>query len=219
MAIGFNALRPRDTDRVFLSGMTGCGKTVLARLLLETRQDNLILVYDAKDELDWPGYTKFTKLGKLINANPLRAIYAPNIFELHNPIYHDGFFKFGFLRQRKNFQKKIPLRTTIYVDEVYAVTDNQELPFYYKACLTRGRKIGIETWSATQRPKMIPQFLMSEAEHKYIFFHQMPQDRDKLRQSFGISEDMLDSLSMANHEFVYASLDNITGKLKLKGIR
>lgn len=196
--------------------MTGSGKTVLAHQLLETRKDNLRLVYDAKDELNWSGYKRFTSLSKLIRANPRHAIYAPNIHELDSPLHHDAFFKFAFLRQRKNYKKKLNLKTTVYVDEVYAVTDNQELPFYYKACLTRGRKIGVECWSATQRPKLIPQFLMSEAEHKYIFFHQMPQDKIKLQNFTGISEDMLESLSMANHEFVYASLDRISGKLKLR---
>lgn len=219
MGYKLDVIIPRATDRVFLSGMTGSGKTVLARELLETRKDNLRLVYDAKDELNWNGYKRFTKLSKLIRANPLSAIYAPNIYELDDPKFHEAFFKFAFLRQRKNFKKGIKLRTTVYTDEVYAVVDNQELPFYYKACLTRGRTLGVETWSATQRPKLIPQFLMSEAEHKYIFYHQMPQDKKKLQDAFGISEDMLESLSMANHEFVYANLDRISGKLKLKGVR
>lgn len=217
--LSFDVLRPRDTDRVFLSGMTGSGKTVLAHELLETRRGNLRLVFDAKDELNWKDYKRFSRLEKLISANPAHAIYAPNIYELDNLHCWEGFFKFAFLRQRKNYRAKNKLRTTVYVDEVYAVTDKEQLPFYYKAGLTRGRKIGLELWSATQRPKNIPQFLMSEAEHKFIFFHQMPQDKEKLRNTFGISEEMLQALSMANHEFVYANLDKISGKLKLKGIR
>lgn len=217
--LNFDVLKPRETDRVFLSGMTGSGKTVLAHQLLETRRGHLRLVYDAKDELAWKDYKRFTKLDKLIRANPAHAIYAPNIHELDDPRYWEGFFKFGYLRQRKNYKARNGLLTTVYVDEVYAVTDKEQLPFYYKAGLTRGRKIGLELWSATQRPKNIPQFLMSESEHKFVFFHQMPQDIDKLEKTFGISEEMLRALSMSNHEFIYANLDKISSKLKLKGIR
>lgn len=216
MAIEFSAILPGATHHVFLSGMNGCGKTVLAQKLLESRRNNLILVYDPKDELEWKGYKRFSSLYKLINANPRHAIYAPNVKELDDPDMHNAFFKFGFLRQRKNYKKKLNLSTTVYVDEVYSVTRNQELPLYYKADLTRGRKIRLEVWSATQRPKLIPQFLMSESKHQYIFYHQMWQDRQKLDQTFGIPMDLLDSISFDNHEFIYANLNRISGKLKLK---
>ena len=216
MSLTFDSLIPAATHHIFISGMNGCGKTILAEKLLETRRDNLILVYDPKDELEWKGFKKYSSLYKLIVANPRHAIYAPNVKELDDGDKHNEFFKFGFLRQRKNFKRKLKLSTTIYVDEVYSVTRNQELPLYYKADLTRGRKIRLETWSATQRPKLIPQFLMSESKHQYIFYHQMFQDKQKLEQSFGIPMDLLDSISMDNHEFVYANLGRISGKLKLK---
>ncbi len=198
--------------------MTGSGKSFLARYLLETRraEGNLILIYDAKDEITWPGYQRFTNLSKLIAANPRYAIYAPNIFELDDKAHHDYFFKFAFLRQKKNFKKRVKVNTTVYVDEAYAVTDGQELPFYYKAALTRGRSIGLETWSASQRPKDIPQFLMSEAENKYFFFLEMPQDKERVRKMAGITDATIESLSMDRHEFIYRNMQHTTGKLTLK---
>lgn len=214
----FASLVPKVGNRIFLSGMTGSGKSVLARRLLAARPDALVLIYDAKDEIKWPGYQRFTKLSKLIAANPKRAIYAPNIAELDNPKYWDFFFKFAFFRQKKNFKKKIKINTIVYVDEAYAVTDGETIPFYYKAGLTRGRSLGLEIWSATQRPKNIPQFLMSEVQQTYIFFHQMPQDKIKLRGMFSVTDDLLESISYENHEFVYINGNRISGKLKLKGI-
>lgn len=214
----FKSLIPSRGNRVFLSGMTGSGKSVLAHYLLDARPSDFALIFDAKDEIKWRGYQRFTKLEKLIAANPRRAIYAPNIFELDDKEHWNWFFKFGFVRQVKNKKKGLSANTIIYVDEAYAVTDGEELPFYYKAALTRGRSIGLEVWSATQRPKNIPQFLMSEAQNSYLFFHQMPQDKEKLRKTYTVSEDLLESLSMDNHEFVYANLNRITGKLKLKGV-
>lgn len=216
MALDFTSLIPPAKQHIFISGMNGCGKTVLAERLLRTRINNLILVLDPKDELYWKGFKRYDSILKLITANPKHAIYAPKVDELDNPDAHDAFFKFGFIRQKKNYKKKINLSTTVYVDEVYAVTQRDTLPKYYKADLTRGRNLRLEIWSATQRPKLIPQFLMSESKHQYIFYHQMFQDKQKLEQSFGISMDLLDSISMENHEFVYANLNRISGKLKLK---
>lgn len=222
----FDALIPRPTNRVFLCGMTGSGKSYLARFLLEQRRDanHLISIYDAKDEINWPGYQRFTKLEKMIAANPRHAIYAPNIFELDSAAYHDYFFKWNFLRQKKNAKKKLfnpktlqGLKTTVYIDEAYAVTDGQQLPFYYKAALTRGRSIGLEVWSASQRPKDIPQFLMSEAENKYFFYLEMPQDKERVRKMAGITEATIESLSMDEHEFIYRNMNKTTGRLRLKG--
>lgn len=214
----FAELVPKIGNRVFLTGMTGCGKSVLARRLLDARQDALVLIYDAKDEIKWPGYQRFTTWQSLVLANPRRAIYAPNIKELDNPKCWDYFFKFAFLRQRKNYKRRLKVNTVVYVDEAYAVTDGETIPFYYKAGLTRGRSMGLEIWSATQRPKNIPQFLMSEVQQTYVFFHQMPQDKIKLRGMFPLSEDMLESISYENHEFVYIEGNRISGKLKLKGV-
>jgi hypothetical protein len=214
--VEFENLIPKRGNRVFLSGMTGSGKSVLARYLLGSRQQDLVLIYDAKDEIFWPGYYRYTKLSRLIGDNPRRAIYAPNIHELDDSEKHDQFFKWAFLRQKKNRKKKLTVNTIVYVDEAYAVTDGQQLPFYYKAGLTRGRSIGLEIWSATQRPKDIPQFLMSESEQKYLFFHMMPQDKDKLSKMVGVDIALVDSLSMENHEFAYVNINRISGKLKLK---
>ncbi|HEV7738627.1 MAG TPA: hypothetical protein VGO47_14800 [Chlamydiales bacterium] len=220
----FDELIPRRTNRVFLTGMTGSGKSVLAKQLLESRES--VLIFDAKDDIKWKGYKRFSKLSNLISANPVRAIYAPNIHELDDKRYHDWFCKFAFERQKKFLKKKLfnpdtteGLMTTLYIDEAYALTDGQELPFYYKASLTRGRSIGLETWSGSQRPKDIPQFLMSESENKYIFYLEMPQDREKIRKMCGIPEPVIESLSMDNHEFIYRNLNRTTGKLRLKGIR
>lgn len=212
----FESLVPESTHHVFFSGMNGCGKTVLAEKLLETRRDNLILVYDPKDELNWKGFKRYSSISKLIVANPKHAIYAPKVAELNDSRMHEMFFAFGYLRQRKNFKRNKQLSTTVYVDEVYAVTNNQDLPLHYKAGLTRGRKLRCELWSATQRPKLIPQFLMSESKHNYIFYHQLFHDKEKISKTFGIPMDVLDSLSFENHEFIYTNLNRVSGKLTLK---
>lgn len=200
-------LQPKQTNRVFVCGMTGSGKSELMKRLLATRES--VLIFDAKDEINprngWHGYKRFTKIQRMAWANPLRGVYSPNIHELVNPRCHEAFFYLGFKRRN----------TIIYVDEAYAVTDGQELPFWYKTAITRGRSRGIEVWSASQRPIDIPQFLMSESENKYIFYLEMPQDVKKVREMTGIEDSLIRGLSMDNHEFIYRKLNKTSGKLRL----
>jgi hypothetical protein len=202
-------LLPAKTDRAFLCGMTGSGKSFLARYLCAYSPS--VLIFDAKDEITWKGYQRFTKLAKLIEAKPRFGIYAPCDKELLDPKFWDFFFKYAY--KRKN--------TTVLVDEVLAVCEGNDLPFHYKAILTRGRSLGVRIFSNTQRPKSIPTWIISEAEHKYIFFLQMPQDRERIAALLGIDESIVFGLDKEAHEFIYANLKGSTGKLALnvqKGI-
>jgi hypothetical protein len=203
----FEQILPRKNERAFLAGMTGSGKSVLARYLCS--QESSVLIFDAKDEINWKGYKRFTRLAKLIAAREPRAIYAPTFKELDNQDYHDKFFKYAFFRGK----------VCVYVDELYAVADGNDLPPYYKACLTRGRSKGIKTYTATQRPISIPQWVISEAENKYIFYLQMPQDREKIEKVCGLSVDEQNALDMERHQFFFQTLRFRTGKLTLTGVK
>jgi hypothetical protein len=59
------------------------------------------------------------------------------------------------------------------------------IPEYYRACLTRGRELGIGMWSASQRPSGLAQIILSESNHYIIFDLNMPQDRKKLAEVSG----------------------------------
>lgn len=200
----FADLMPKRTDRALFVGMTGSGKTTLAKYILANKRN--VLIYDFKGNIDWTGYKRYTNLRRLIWANPARAIYAPSLHELDNADLHDRFFKFAYLRTN----------TCVYVDEVFAVTHGQDLPFYYKGCLTRGREKGVEVYSATQRPKDIPQVILSESEHYYVFKLRLEQDRLKIKTITGLSDDSQNGLSKT--EFYYLNLDFTSNKLRLKGI-
>jgi hypothetical protein len=191
-------IAPRATDRAIFYGWTGCGKTTLARYLLRLRTDVPVWVFDWKAQIDWPEYERYTSLEKFLRRNPARGIYAPNVKEHNNENYWDAFFHACYRK------KKIQ----IYVDEVYAVTKRNEIPDWYQACLTRGRQQGTSTYSATQRPKEIPQVVMSEAEHNYIFRLKMPQDREKVEKMTGVSAEMqFNNLSLEKHNFYYADAE------------
>jgi hypothetical protein len=62
--------------------------------------------------------------------------------------------------------------------------------------------LGVEVWSATQRPANIPLVAISEAEHVYCFRLQLPQDRSRIEEITGIMVETIQGLK--KRAFVYA---------------
>ena len=185
-------IAPQRTDRALFVGKTGSGKTTLARCLLAGR--TYVAVLDPKGNIAWPGYDRHTTFRALIKSRAPKLIYSPKWNELNDPDYWEAFFT--WIYKRKN--------TTVYVDEVFAVTQGQVIPPHYHACLTRGRELGISTWSATQRPKSIPQVLKSEAEHIYTFRLKLDVDRVAIEQTTALDEALQAALP-TKHVFYYSS--------------
>lgn len=201
-ALSLAFLAPEDTDRATFVGMTGSGKTTLAEYMLATR--DYVVALDVKGLLNWPGYRVVTRFADAMRAEEPRIIYRPVYAELQSWDALDKFFE--WIYQRHN--------TTLYVDEVYGVTQGPRFPYHLGACLTRGRERRVEVWAATQRPAFVPAIFFSEAEHMYCFRLQMPQDREKMYDVAGLDPDVLAELP--KHHFLYARPDDDTiGPLKL----
>jgi DNA helicase HerA-like ATPase len=205
-AVDLKALIPRRTDRALLSGQTGSGKTTLAQVLLQHRE--YVVVLDVKGTLNWGGYRVFPELKKLKDVDPVevkKIIYRPTYAELGSEEAINDFF--GWVYDRRN--------TTLYVDELAGVTRGDRYPYFYGACLMRGRELGIEVISGTQRPTHIPQIAMSEAEHVYTFKLKMRRDRERMEDLTGIPQERIARLQ--KREFLYAPQDGeIVGPLRLE---
>lgn len=195
-------LTPRPTDRALFTGMTGSGKTTLARVLLRSRA--YVVVVDFKGLIDWPGYEIHTSFHSLTTGKAPRLIYRPSYDEIQNEETQELVWQWLYMRGN----------TTVYVDETAAVTNGNLHPFYYGACLMRGREHGIELWSATQRPARIPSIVLSESEHVFAFRLRLPQDRERVEQLAGIEREKIELLP--KHEFLYSPQDgDIIGPLRL----
>jgi hypothetical protein len=204
MAISLKALKPGSTDRALLVGMTGSGKTTLARYLLNLRRGVPVLVYDWKGLIRWPGYERLTGLRDFIRCKEERKIYAPGISENNDPDFFDAFFRYCYDLGR----------VQVYVDEVFAVTDRDTIPAYYHAALTRGRERGLSLYSSTQRPTGIPAVVSSEAEHGFYFRLKLKQDSQRVEEWTGIPRERIAALP--KHKFFYSNAEGDTrGPLKL----
>jgi len=162
------------------------------------RRDVPVWIFDWKAQIDWQGYKRYSSLKKFLDAQPTRGIYAPSVKEHNDEDSWERFFKACYLK------KKIQ----VYVDEVYSVTRNNEIPQWYQACITRGRQQGTSVYSATQRPMDIAQVVMSEAEHNYIFRLKMPQDRMKVERMTAVPAELqFQKLSLRQHNFFYSNAE------------
>lgn len=184
---------PRPTDRAFFVGMTGTGKTTLAEIICNEKK--YVVVLDTKGEIDWKGYHLHERLDSLTKDKHPKLIYRPNPYELQNETTVDNFFLWIYTREN----------TTVYIDEVYSICQNNNIPFHLLACLTRGRSKNICVYSSSQRPKDLPQTLMSEAENYYVFKLNMPQDRKKIYEITGIKDDNV--FDLKKRFFIYANVE------------
>src|SRR5215467_602076 len=190
---------PAATDRATIIGMTGSGKTELAIRLLLSRI--YVVIHDGKDETYrekklWRyGFHRFERLRDLVretNRHGLpRVCYCPELKEARDERINDEFF--FWIYERHN--------TTCYVDEIGVITSNNQIPDGLYACLSRGRSRNVELWTSTQRPKKIPESLLSEAQNFYLFALNLPQDVQRVYEITGVEPDKIRKLS--RYEFYY----------------
>jgi energy-coupling factor transporter ATP-binding protein EcfA2 len=183
-------MTPEPGERALFVGMTGSGKSYLARRLLENRR--YVLILDSKDEIHWPGYKRVTSLDAAMRLDPRREpriILAPSQAHVSRETW-DHIFKWAYETRNR----------TVYVDEVYDVIQDG-VPDYYLAIATRGRSRKIGLWNAVQRPKLFPLAMISEANHVFAFQVQMAPDRQRIREVTSIPDAEIQALG--EHEFLY----------------
>lgn len=193
---------PSSYSRAVFVGKTGCGKTTLAERVCASF-DN-VCVLDSKGELTWSGYNICTSLREVFAANG-KIIWQPNPHEQNEETY-ERFFK--WIYDRRN--------TVCYVDEILAICKNsQNMPFWFRAILTRGRSRNVASFNSTQAPVFVPHWILSQAEYYFVFKMKLAGDREKVEQITGISRNDLNALK--NHEFYYADdSEHYPRKLKLR---
>lgn len=205
--MNLSELLPEYSNRATFIGMTGSGKTTLAKFLLGFYPH--VVAIDPKGTLGygknkWKDYKAYKTLRELTKAREPRLIYSPNAKELRDEKCINDFFTFCYMRRN----------TVVYVDEVTSVARNQNIPYGYQDCLTRGRERNVMVFQATQRPFYVPNFIFSETEDFFVFLLQMENDRKKVQGVTNVSEENIANL--AKHEFYYSKFGEVQGVLKLK---
>lgn len=187
---------PGPTDRAFICGTTGSGKTVLSEKLLSFFAYNTVL--DTKGFINWKGYKlvtdfdKLQKLGDKPDENP-RLTFRPFGKFTRDKGAIEAFFEWNY--ERGN--------STLYIDEATQVCNAYYIPASFLDCLTRGREKRLRTFVSSQRPSRLAVEIYSEAENAYIFFTRRKEDRQKISEYFYIPEKRIENL-VDSHKFIYS---------------
>jgi hypothetical protein len=199
-------------DRGVLIGKTGCGKTTLARFLIEDDAKPYSVTWNPKGSdgvMRWR-QTHVTSLKEMYDLEgddeAERMIYTPSPFMARNE--DNQYELFYWIYERKN--------TRLYIDEATEIIYSANKPRdYVTAVINRGRERGISTLTATQRPSGVPMNILSESENYYVFKLLLPQDKQRVELITGITVEMQDELR--DFEFYYFNVSRglLPRKLRL----
>lgn len=206
----WQAIKLGRNDRGVVIGKTGCGKTTLAKFLIEDYTKPYSVTWNPKGSdnvYEWR--QKHVKtLAQLYDESEEynRLVYTPHPTVAEEFNNQNEFFYWIYERGR----------TRLYIDEATAIVYSaNKVPRFLLAVLNRGRERRISTLTATQRPSGVPMNILSESEHYYIFKTLLPQDKVRIEQITGISVEMQEELD--DYQFYYFNVSRglLPKRLKL----
>lgn len=157
------------SERVCIVGPSGSGKSLLAKSLLRTKKN--VLIIDSKHSEDW------SDVGEYISTKELGAIRGGRwVWKASEEYVVEQDVQSDLFRALKNTGNRIT-----YVDEAYDIIPGQGIKIL--ATQGRGKKAGL--WVATQRPSHVPLFLVSEANWYFIFHLRLDDDRKRMESVVG----------------------------------
>lgn len=203
----WQAIKLGRNDRGVLIGKTGCGKTTLARFLIEDASKPYSVTWNPKGSdnvLGWK-HKHIATLQELYDAEERRLIYTPHPLVAEDETTQQQFFYWIYERKF----------TRLYIDEATAIVYSaNKVPRFLLAVLNRGRERGISSLTATQRPSGVPLNILSESEHYYVFKTLLPQDKQRVELITGITVE--DQSDLNDFEFFYFNVSRGLFPRKLK---
>ncbi len=159
-------------QRIYIVGRTRSGKSYLARHLF--RSIKRFVVCDPKNALgkwklqDWNHETE--KL--LREGEPMRVRIVGEPFADPLDFWDDMLRRLFAIGEQTG-------QLFVYVDEVFLLSGGEgaKFPQGLRAIWTNGGGIGIGACAVSQFPRFIPKYLISEAEHFFVFRLTLPEHR------------------------------------------
>jgi DNA helicase HerA-like ATPase len=154
-------------DRASFLGPSGSGKTEVAKALLRAQRNAIVI--DTKRSEDWADVGEVLGPRDIYRVRAGRYVYRVESEFLVNPEHADRFFRWALNAGHR----------VIYVDEQLDIlpTSGQ------KILATQGRASHVGLWVGTQRPHGVPLYLLSEANHQFIFRLRLKRDRERIEEA------------------------------------
>lgn len=183
-------MRIQSDERVFVCGKTGSGKTTLVKKLLIPEITRFVF-YDPKCQEVLTDVVVCRKVEEVaealrngddkIHLQPLDAS-DENFNSFCRVIFECG-------------------NVVLIVDEIARHCGIASIPRYFDYCIRMGRSRNIGMVLCTQRPNIVHNNVLSEAEHFFLFQQTHPNDRAKLKGVIGEPAELLNSIG--RFEWVY----------------
>jgi energy-coupling factor transporter ATP-binding protein EcfA2 len=175
------------SERVAFLGPTGSGKSVLAKALIAS-QKNVIIV-DTKRKEDWSDVAEIVSERDVFRCGRGRYVFrVPRDF-LIDPSLPEKFFRWALDAGGR----------VIYVDELLDIIPTPGL----KILATQGRAAGVGLWTATQRPSGVPLYTISETQHMFVFYLRLERDRERIEDATSGSFIPWDKMRQPKYQFVH----------------
>ena len=202
-------MAPRRADRVFITGSTGTGKTVLARALFASRLPPR-LVIDPKADLEATGGAYADTRQAITFTDPARLPDAGSLrFVPRDPFDLDAYDRLA----RLLWEDRPGLY--LWLDEAGLVLPAQGAPRGMLRLVTQGRGRGIGIIALHQRPIEVARAFLGNAEHIAAFRLGHPDDVDTLAAHVSMPPARLAGIlvTLAPHGFAwYARRDNLLAR-------
>lgn len=189
----------KNDEHVFISGITGSGKTYWIEtylaganwvLKLDTKGESLIKISQGEhpwiqvNNDDLVIYTDFQSLTGHNWKRKTKVIYCPDFEELDDSNFLPEFFKWAYFKFNNPNEPFV-----LWVDELKDVVPNpQSMPRYLKAFYSKGRFFKSVIYGASQEPAHLHSMVMSQATHIISFDLPMLTHRKKLSEMSGAGE-------------------------------
>lgn len=163
----FHWPRIRRGDRVSFLGPSGSGKTLVAKALLAAQRNAIVV--DTKRTEDWRDVGETLGSRDIYRVRGGRFVYRVDPDFLVDKAEAERFFRWCLASGNR----------VVYVDEQLDIPTSPG----EKILATQGRAAGVGLWIATQRPHGVPLYLLSEANHQFIFRLRLKRDRERIEET------------------------------------
>lgn len=184
---------PDDTQRHAIYGMTGSGKTTFALWQLSRRSYDRMpwIIVDFKRD---PIIGQIPRLEEIdIDGKPPRSrglyVVRPGPEDVDDGIVTQWFYKVWEAE-----------RIGLLIDESYMIKRYDQ---GLRAILTQGRSKRIPVIMLSQKPSWVSPFIHSESEFKSVFYLQMPEDIERVKEWLPPRRDIDPGTLAPHHSYWY----------------